>query len=324
MQSGHSFALASGRDNDDLILRKSLYLIYVDHSPLRHVHIAELSRNAQDVFHAPAGDRDLSAVLLRAVYDLLETVDVGGKGRDDDPALPALELALKVCRDYALRERIARILDVRRIGNERQNALFAELSEAREVYHAAVYRGRVDLIVAGVNGDARAGAYRKRDGVRYGVVDMDELHLEARADLDRLARLDLDHPDPRGSPVLRELDVHERRRQRRAVHGAVKLIHDVGHGSDVVLVTVGENDALYPLLVADEIGYVGNNGVDAVHIVVREAYSAVNDDHLLAVLVDVHVLADLVQTAKSDYFQFFCQVNLTSFQLCKLSDDKKA
>jgi len=42
---------------------------------------------------------------------------------------------------------------------------------------------------------------------------------------------------------------------------------------------------------------------------IREAHAAVDDDDLAAVLIDGHVLADLVETAKRNDFQFFCHNN---------------
>ena len=76
--------------------------------------------------------------------------------------------------------------------------------------------------------------------------------------------------------------------------------------ADVVLVAVGDEDAPDPVLVLDEVGEVGDDHVDAVHVVVGEAHAAVHHDDVAAVLVDGQVLADLVQTAQGNNFQFFC------------------
>ena len=75
----------------------------------------------------------------------------------------------------------------------------------------------------------------------------------------------------------------------------------------MVLVSVGDEQPPDTALVLDEVCGVGDDQVDAVHVPVREAHAAVHHDDLSAVLIDGHVLADLVEAAKRDDFHFFCQ-----------------
>ena len=81
----------------------------------------------------------------------------------------------------------------------------------------------------------------------------------------------------------------------------------------MVLVAVGDEKAADAVPVFYQIRHVGNHQVDAVHVPVREAHAAVHHDDLAAVLIDGHVLADLVQTAKGNDFHFFCQNFLLLF-----------
>ena len=74
----------------------------------------------------------------------------------------------------------------------------------------------------------------------------------------------------------------------------------------MVLVSVGEKDAPDPGLILDQIAVIGNDHVNAVHIVVRETHTAVNDNDVVLILDDGHVLADLIQSAKRNDLQFFC------------------
>ena len=92
------------------------------------------------------------------------------------------------------------------------------------------------------------------------------------------------------------------------------LLHAVGNGTDMVFVTVGNEHALQLLLVGHQIGKIGDHQIHAVHIFLGEAYTAVDDDHILAILQDGAVLADLVQTAQRNNFQFFSQFCINSFQ----------
>ena len=92
-----------------------------------------------------------------------------------------------------------------------------------------------------------------------------------------------------------------------AVDGAIDLLHGVGDGADVVLVTMGDEEALELVGICHQVGKIGDHEIHAVHILVGEGHAAVDDDHILAILQDGAVLADLVQTAQRDDFQFFSQ-----------------
>ena len=74
----------------------------------------------------------------------------------------------------------------------------------------------------------------------------------------------------------------------------------------MVLVTVGDKEAPKAVVVLHQVADVGDDAVDAVHIVAGEGHAAVHHDDLAAILIHGHILADLVETAKGDDFQFFC------------------
>ena len=76
----------------------------------------------------------------------------------------------------------------------------------------------------------------------------------------------------------------------------------------MVLVAVGDEKATDAALVLDEVGDIGYHQINAVHLPVREAHTAVHHNDLAAVLVHGHVLADLVEATKGDNFHFFCQI----------------
>ena len=114
--------------------------------------------------------------------------------------------------------------------------------------------------------------------------------------------------------MLLELVLDDAQGQAGGVDGHVQLLQNVGDGTDVILVAVGDDHAPEPVLIVDQIGKVGDDEIHAVHILVGEGHAAVNDDHILAILQDGAVLADLIQTAQRDNFQFFSQFMNYSFQ----------
>ena len=66
----------------------------------------------------------------------------------------------------------------------------------------------------------------------------------------------------------------------------------------MVLVSVREDYPAEAVAVLFEVGEIRNYQVYAGHILVRERKSAVHDEHIIAALVDVQVLAYLVQSAE--------------------------
>ena len=106
--------------------------------------------------------------------------------------------------------------------------------------------------------------------------------------------------------MLLQLQLDKTGGEAGAVDGHIDLLENIGDGADVVLVAVGDEQAPDPGFVLDEIAHIGDHAVDAVHIIAGEGHAAVHHDDLAAVFIGGHVLADLVETAKGDDFQFFC------------------
>ena len=156
----------------------------------------------------------------------------------------------------------------------------------------------VHLEVAGVQHQPGRGADRDRQRVRDRVVDRDELALEGP---DLLA-LPLAHLERVGrDPVLLQLGLDHRQGQPGADQRDVgTLPQQVGDGADVVLVGVGEHDAVDPVEPVPDVVEVGEDQVDAGLVVLGEEHPAVDDEQPAVVLEDRHVAADLAETAEGD------------------------
>ena len=131
------------------------------------------------------------------------------------------------------------------------------------------------------------------DGVRDRVIDRDELERE-RTGLDDVALGDLDR---RGfDAVFLELGLEQRQREPRAVDGDVlAFAEEVGHGTDVVLVRVREDERIdgresFP----DEVE-VGEDQIDTGLRVLGEENSTVDDEQSIGVLEHRHVAPDVAE-----------------------------
>ena len=126
---------------------------------------------------------------------------------------------------------------------------------------------------------------------------MDRLNGEA-AERDLLARADLMEDRAGRKAVLLELVLDKTNRQLGGVNRHIEFFEQVRQAADVVLVTVGDEQALDAVLVLHHKGKVRDHHVHAVHLAVREHQTAVHDNHIAVALVDGHVLADFAQTAQ--------------------------
>ena len=116
----------------------------------------------------------------------------------------------------------------------------------------AVYGGGIDLEIAGHYHGAHRGVDGKAHRIGDGVVHMDEFHAEA-AGLHHVAGLVGNELHGVFQAVLLQLQFDQAVGHGRAVDGAVYLLHAVGDGADVVLVSVGDEHAPQLLLVGNQI-----------------------------------------------------------------------
>ena len=201
--------------------------------------------------------------------------------------------------DGPLGGRVARVLGPRRVGQQAEDAFLAELGQGVEVGQLAVDRGVVELEVAGVDDDADRRAQGDAHGVGDGVADAEGGRLE-RAQLEDVAGLE-GQDRVLGELVLLDLVAQQAAGQRRGVdRHARELRQDVRQAADVVLVRVRDEEGLDLLAALLEVGHVGHDEVDAEHLLVGEHQAAVDDHDLVAVLEDVHVLADLAHPTERD------------------------
>ena len=71
----------------------------------------------------------------------------------------------------------------------------------------------------------------------------------------------------------------------------------------MVLMGMGQNYALYLILVLYDICHVGYDKIDAEKLVIGECHAAVDDEHIVTVFKYGHILADLVEPSKGAYAQ---------------------
>jgi len=273
-QGGHGLPLTAGGDDAHPVLGQGLNLVQVHQHSIWDVHIAQLGGHLHGVLHAAASDRYPAAIAGGHIDDLLEPVHIACKGSDDDAFLTALEKCVKGIAHAALTAGIAGTLHVGGVGQQGQHPLVAQLAQPGQVDHAALDGGGVNLEVTGVD----AGSHRALDGkghrVGNGVVHMDEFHGEF-AGLDHVARLAGDDLGLVQQPVLLQLQADQAGAHPGGIDGGVQGAEDIGQRADMVLVSVGDENPPDLVLVFDQVADVGDDHVDAVHVVIGETHATV-------------------------------------------------
>ncbi len=96
--------------------------------------------------------------------------------------------------------------------------------------------------------------------------------------------------------MLAQLDANQAERQLERVHWReIEPGQHIGQRADVILVTMGNKDAANAVQFIVQIGGVGDDQVDAKHLLIGKHQSRVDDDDIFAVLDGHHVLANLAQ-----------------------------
>ena len=258
--------------------------------------------------------RNLAAGADRGVGDLLDAVQVTGEAGGDDPPIAVLaEDGPQDGTDTGLARGVTRLLGVRRVAHQQTNAVAGgELTEPTEVGAPPIDRREIELPVARVQDDALRGVHGDRMSVWHRVGDRDELDRE-RADLDRFVVGHRDHVaateqtgllDPVASQPERERCAVDRERLVAQVADAVVVAQQELDPADMVLVTVGCDEARDRRGVVAQVREVGQHEVDPVHVGVGEHQPAI-DQHDRAIvtltLLDRHaVAADLTEPSEKD------------------------
>ena len=247
----------------------------------------------------------------------LHARDVRGEGRRDDHAVRLAHEALDLGGDEALGAAGAIDVHVRRIADQGVQPLPGLASPEIRVVRLAEHGRLVGLEVARMHEppDRRVDQNRGRlgDGVGDGHESAGEgprLYLLHRAD------------DAHGAVVLTlllELAARVDRGEPAAVDRRVAdAPREVPDRADMVLMRMGHEDRLDPVLALGEPSHVGEDQVDAgrgVHV--AEGHAQVDDDQALpvrlAVAVDIGIHAHLAGTAEGKVDQSFgCHCGLKS------------
>ena len=268
----------------------------------RHVlQIADLARGLDHAAHRAADRAGLAAERAGDLDRGIQAGDVGGEGGQHHPGGLLADQPHQAVAHLGLGAGGAGRQDIGRIRDHGQHALPAERLELVDRAVGADQRRRIELPVAGVQdvAERRADGERVRFGDRMG--DLDQAAVEA-ADHEALARR---HDVDRHAleVVLLELAPQHRGRERGAEDRAAQAVPEIGDRPEVVLVRMGQDQAVQIATPGRDEARIRQDDVDARQGLVGEADAEVDHQPLPVEAVQVQVQPDLAGAAKRQEHQ---------------------
>ena len=112
------------------------------------------------------------------------------------------------------------------------------------------------------------------------------------------ASLDIDIEKEARSIIEFVLDKTHREPGR--INGTGYLRKNIGNGAYVILVSVGNDEALELVIILLDIRYIGNYEVNSQHVILRKCESAIHDDNTVFVFEGSDVHSDLFKPTQRD------------------------
>ncbi len=118
--------------------------------------------------------------------------------------------------------------------------------------------------------------------------------------------------------VLFQAPLHQRQGKGGAIDRNIDFGKEVGHGADVVFMTVRKDQGPDLVLVFLEEGEVGHHQVDTQEFGVRKHHAGIDNDDVVAIADDGHVHAEFAEAAERDHLQLLIShsVSLSTITCC--------
>jgi hypothetical protein len=194
------------------------------------------------------------------------------------------------------------------IADQRERLPAPDLTQLRHIRQPAGNRRLIELEVTCMDDHPERRRDREADRVGNAVRDPEALDGEA-ADDDAGIIVRLDEPEigTVEQLTLLESGLEQALGQARAVDRDPQLIEEIGNRADVILVAMGDEDRTDVVGMLSQVTDIRQEHIDPEHVFFREPDPRIDDDDIVAIFEDDHVLADLAKAAKEHDFQSVCR-----------------
>ena len=162
----------------------------------------------------------------------------------------------------------------------------------------------MELEISRMKHDAEGRLDGNPQSVGDRVTDGNERDLED-AKRDRFSRFDLHQPRLVSRRGLQHLPLDHPQSKFGAVHGNVEFGQHERQRADMVLMAMGDQDAADFFSILFKIGDIGNDKVDAQHLLIGKHQAGIDHHNVIFVFYGVHILADFPQPAQGNKLQRF-------------------
>jgi len=157
----------------------------------------------------------------------------------------------------------------------------------------------VKFIVARVDDQPDGGLNAQANPIGDGMADVEQVHLEG-ANGQAVASLHGVQVGAPGHAALGQLDLDKAAGQRSGIDGRLEFFQQVRQAAGVVFAPVGDDDAAHPLAVLRQVAEIGDDVVNAQHVVLGEHQTAVHHQNFAVIFIDHAVAAHFTEAPQWD------------------------
>ena len=134
------------------------------------------------------------------------------------------------------------------------------------------------------------------------MIRLDEFHTEI-AQINGLTELHYFTLGLLHEIVLGQLVLDNTHGQAGSVDGNINIPQHIRQCSDMILMSVGDDETFYLVDVILQVGYIRNDQIDSQHIVLRERKTTVYNYNTVTILKSSNVHTDLLQASQRNDLQ---------------------
>ena len=206
-------------------------------------------------------------------------------------------------------------LRVRGIAHQCKDSLSAKLRKPLQVNGITEYRCVIYLKVSCVDNNTRRGINRQGGGIHDTVIRPDKFHTQL-SQIDGLPELYHLALCAFNQIMFLQLILDNSHGQPCRIDRHIDLAEHIGKRTDMILMSVRNDECLDPVDVILQVGHIGNDEINSQHVVRRERQTTIHHNNTVFVFKGSNVHANLFQPAQRDHFQlgttvihFFLQLN---------------
>ena len=112
--------------------------------------VSQFRRNIDNIDHAPTDNGNFAVVLCCCADRLLQSVNICGKGRDNNAPFGITKCFVKGIPYQFFGFGISGAFSIGAVGHHQKDPLLPQSGDAMQIHHGAVYRRHINLEVAGM------------------------------------------------------------------------------------------------------------------------------------------------------------------------------